>query len=187
VRRWRLDGRLGGEAHHTHFHFQNGTPDELPEDLDPDRKPPGGVGVWGLLLHMVLMVPLIPATIADVLVTIVTVVALVRALTSPSHSVVVTTGSAATPALLIAAFLVVMVVGVGLLTWALVLLARTVLDRRHWRFVLALSLGLLAVGAAVWAFTGAGALATASVFGVFGYVALVAVGHILWARRHVEA
>ena len=87
---------MGGEAHKAHFHFQNGTSDELPADPDPGSRPPGGVGVWGLLLHMVLMVPLIPATIADVLVTIVTVVALVRALASPSFSVVMTSGAAAT-------------------------------------------------------------------------------------------
>ena len=177
---------MGGEAHHTHFHFENGTPDELPEEPDPGSKPPGGVGVWGLLLHMVLMVPLIPATIADVLVTIVTVVALVRALASPSFSVVMTSGAAATPAVLVAAFLVAMVVGLGLLTWVLVLLARTILDRRHWRFVLFVSLGLLVVGVSVWAFGGAGLLATASVFAVFGYVALLALGHILWARRHAD-
>ncbi len=172
---------MGGEAHKTHFHFQN----DRPDSLEPQRpEPPDGVGIWGLLLHMVLMVPLVPTTIIDALVTVLVVVYVHRALRAPGHSIVVTTGAAPTSALLLVAFLVVMVIGLGLLTWVLTLLARTVLERRRWQTVLGAALGMLAVGVAVWAFTGAGLAATASVFGVFVYVALVALGHIFWARRH---
>jgi hypothetical protein len=172
---------LGGEAHKTQFHFQDDRPD-TPEPQRPE--PPDGVGVWGLVLHMVLMIPLVPPTIIDALVTVLAVVYIHRALGSPTHSIVVTTGAAPTSLLLFVAFLIIMVIGLGLLTWVLTLLARVVLDRRRWQMVLAGALGLLVLGAAVWAFTGAGLAATAAVFGVFAYVALVALGHILWARRH---
>ena len=40
----------------------------------------------------------------------------------------------------------VVVAGLALLTWVLVLLARTVLEHRLWRFVLLCSLGMLALG-----------------------------------------
>ncbi len=174
---------MGGEAQKTRFHFR----DERPDPHEPHHpEPPGGVGVWGLVLHMVLMIPLVPATIIDALVTITAAVHVVRALGSPSHSLVVTRGAAPTSAFLLAVFLAVMVVVLGLLTWVLTLLARVVLDRRRWLVALAAALGMLAVGAAVWAVTGAGLPATASVFGVFVYVALVAVGHLPWARRHAN-
>ena len=78
-----------------------------------------------------------------------------------------------------------MIVGLGLLAWVMTLLARVVLDRRRWRTALAAAVGMLAVGAAVWSFTATGLPVTASVFGVFAYVALVALGHLQWARRRV--
>jgi hypothetical protein len=40
-------------------------------------------------------------------------------------------------------------------------------------------------GIGVWVLTAAGATATASVFGVYGYVAAVAIGHLLWPQRLV--
>jgi hypothetical protein len=171
---------LAGEAHKTDFHLQN----DRPDSLEPQRPEPGGVGIWGLLLHMVLMILLVPPTIIDALATVLVVVYIHRALRSSAHSIVVTTGAAPTSVLLLVAFLVVMVIGLGLLTWVLTLLARSVLDRRRWQRVLGGALAMLAVGVAVWAFTGAGLAATASVFGVFAYVVLVALGHVLWARRH---
>ena len=174
---------MGGEAQKTRFHFR----DDRPDPHEPHRpEPPGGVGVRDLVLHMVLMIPLVPATILDALVTITAAVHVVRALGSPSHSLVVARGAAPTSALLLAVFLAVMVVVLGLLAWVLALLATVVLDRRRWLVVLAAALGMLAVGAAVWALTGAGLPATASVFGVFVYIALVAVGHLAWARRHAN-
>ncbi len=174
---------MGGEAHKTHFHFQ----DDKPDSREPRRpEPPDGVGVWGVVVHMLLMVPLVPTTIIDALVTVWAVLYFARALRAPGHHTVVSSGSAPASALLLAAFLLVMVVGLALLTWVVVLLATVVLDRRRWRLVLGLALGLLALGAAVWAFTAAGLPATASVFGVYAYVALVAVGHLLWARRRPE-
>lgn len=176
---------MGGEAHKTRFHFQDDGPD--PPEQPQRPKPPDGVGVWGLVGHMALMIPLVPPTIINALVTVLAVVYLHRALGSPTHSIVVSTGAAPTSVLLFAAFLVIMVIGLGLLTWVLTLLARVVLDRRHWQMALAGALGMLALGAAVWAFTAAGLPATASVFGVFAYVALVALGHILWARHRARS
>ncbi len=61
VRRWRLHGSLGGEAQKTQFHFQN----DRPDPPDPQRPEPPGVGIWGLVVHMVLMVPLVPTTIIN--------------------------------------------------------------------------------------------------------------------------
>ena len=174
---------MGGEAHKTHFHFQ----DDQPDSREPRRpEPPDGVGVWGVVVHMLLMVPLVPTTIITALVTVTAVLHVLRALSAPGHRLVVTSGSAPASALLLAAFLLIMVAGFGLLTWVLVLLARVVLDQRLWRLVLALALGLLALGGAVWRSPAAGLPATASVFGVYAYVALVALGHLLWARRRPE-
>jgi len=174
---------LGGEAQKTRFHFRS----DRPDSQGPQRpEPSAGVGVWGLVLHMALMVPLVLTTITNALVTVLTVVSIRRALHSPLHSTVVSSGTAPTSAFLLVVFLLIMLIGLGLLTWVLTLLARVVLDGRRWRVVLLAALGMLAVGAAAWAFTGSGLPALASVFGVFVYVALVAAGHLWWARRQAH-
>jgi len=174
---------LGGEAQKTQFHFRSDRANS-PEPQRPE--PSAGVGVWGLVLHMALMVPLVPTTIMNALATVLTVVSIRRALRSPLHSTVVSSGTAPTSVFLLVVFLLIMLVGLGLLTWVLTLLARAVLEGRRWRVVLLAALGMLAVGAAVWAFTGSGLPALASVFGVFVYVALVAAGHLWWARRRAH-
>ena len=184
---------MGGEAQKTRFHFDAGPPgsrrpgspdSQRPEPPESQRPEPPGVGVWGLVVHMLLMIPLVPATIVNVIVTASAAASLVRALGSPGHRAVVSAGAAPTSALLLALFVVVMVAGLVLLALVLVLLARTVLAPGRWRFVLLCCLGMLALGAGVWALTAAGALATAAVFGVYGYVAAVAVGHLLWPPQH---
>ena len=174
---------MGGEAQKTQFHFRSDRADS-PEPQRPE--PSAGVGVWGLVLHMALMVPLVPTTIMNALATVLTVVSIRRALRSPLHSTVVSSGTAPTSVFLLVVFLLIMLVGLGLLTWVLTLLARAVLEGRRWRVVLLAALSMLAVGAAVWAFTGSGLPALASVFGVFVYVALVAAGHLWWARRRAH-
>jgi hypothetical protein len=172
---------LGGEAQKTRFHFR-GDPTQDPGVHRPEGS--GGVSVWGLVLHMALMIPLVPTTVINALVTVLSVVYLRRALASPAHHTLVNSRAAPTSALALAVFLVVTVVGLGLLVWVLSLLARVALDGRRWRMALVGALGMLVLGAAVWAFTGTGLPATASVFGAFIYVALVALGHMQWARRH---
>ena len=174
---------MGGEAQKTQFHFRSDRADS-PEPQRPE--PSAGVGVWGLVLHMALMVPLVPTTIMNALATVLTVVSIRRALRSPLHSTVVSSGTAPTSVFLLVVFLLIMLVGLGLLTWVLTLLARAVLEGRRWRVVLLAALSMLAVGAAVWTFTGSGLPALASVFGVFVYVALVAAGHLWWARRRAH-
>jgi len=169
---------VGGEAQKISFHLGADAPEPPPPE-------PPGVGVWGLVAHMLLMIPLVPSTIADAIVTISAVASLGRALRSPTHHAVVSGGAAPTSAVLLALFVVLMVAGLGLLAWVLVLLARTVLDHRRWCFVLLCCLGMLAAGAGVWVLTAAGASATVAVFGVYGYVAAVATGHLLWPQRRV--
>ena len=169
---------MGGEAQKITFHLGGDSP-------GPQRPEPPGVGVWGIVAHMLLMIPLVPSVIADALVTISAVASLARALRSPTHHAIVSSGAAPTSALLLALFVVAMVAGLALLTWVLVLLARTVLEHRLWRFVLLCCLGMLALGVGVWVLTAAGAPATVSVFGVYGYVAAVAIGHLLWPHHRV--
>jgi hypothetical protein len=169
---------VGGEAQKIRFHLGADPP-------EPQRPEPPGVGVWGIVVHMLLMIPLVPSAIADAIVTISAVASLARALGSPTHRTIVSGGAAPTSALLLALFVVVMLAGLALLTWVLVLLARTVLEHRLWRFILLCSLGMLALGVGVWVLTAAGAPATALVFGVYGYVAAVAVGHLLWPHHRV--
>ena len=169
---------MGGEAQKITFHLGDDPP-------GPQRPEPPGVGVWGLVAHMLLMIPLVPSAIINAIVTVSAVASFVRALRSPAHRTIVSGGAVPTSALLLALFLVVMVAGLALLTWVLALLARTVLEHRIWRFVLLCSLGLLALGVGVWALTAASAAATASVFGVYGYVAAVAIGHLLWPHHPV--
>jgi hypothetical protein len=169
---------VGGEAQKIRFHLGADSP-------EPQRPEPPGVGVWGIVAHMLLMIPLVPSVIAEALVTISAVAPFARALRSPTHRAIVSSGAAPTSALLLALFVVVMVAGLALLTWVLVLLARTVLEHRLWHFVLLCSLGMLALGVGVWVLTAAGAPATATVFGVYGYVAAIAVGHLLWPHHRV--
>jgi hypothetical protein len=169
---------LGGEAQKIRFHLGGDPP-------EPQGPEPPGVGVWGLVVHVLLMIPLVPSAIVNAIVTISAVASFARALRSPAHRAIVTGGAVPTSALLLALFLVVMVAGLALLSWVLVLLARAVLDHRLWHFVLLCSLGMLALGVGVWVLTAAGAPATATVFGVYGYVAAIAVGHLLWPHHRV--
>lgn len=174
---------MGGEAQKVRFRLDSDPPE--PQRLEPQRPEPPGVGVWGLVLHMLLMIPLVPTAFINAIVTVSGVGAFVRALRAPTHRVIVSGAATPTSALLLALFLVVMVAGLALLAWVFILLARTVLGHRVWRVVLLWSIGLLALGAGVWGFTAAGVAATASVFGVYGYVAAIAVGHLLWPRHRV--
>jgi hypothetical protein len=164
---------LGGEAQKLRFHLEPGAPEPQPPE-------PPGVGIWGLVVHVVLMVPLVPTTILNVVVTISVAASVVRGLGSPTHRAIVSGGAAPTSVFLLILFLAVMVLGLALLATVLVMLARTDLDHRLWRAVLLWALGMLVAGLAVWALTGTGAAATAAVFGVYIYVAAVALGHLLW-------
>ena len=165
---------MGGEAQKLRFHLEPGAP-------EPPRPEPPRVGMWSLVVHMVLMVPLIPTTILNAVVAVLTVLYLWRALSSqPGHRVATSMGTAPVSAVVLALFLVVMVLGLALLTSTMVLLARTILGHRSWRVILFGAVGMLAAGAAVLVFTGDGAAATAAVFGVYVYVAAVALGHLLW-------
>ena len=169
---------MGGEAQKVQFHLGA-------EPHEPRRPEPPGVGVWGLVAHMLLMISLVPGAVINAIATVSAVASFARALRSPAHRTIVSGGTVPTSALLLALFLVVMVAGLALLTWVLVLLARTVLEQRIWRFVLLCSLGMLALGVGFWVLTAAGAAATASVFGVYGYVAAIAIGHLLWLHHRV--
>jgi hypothetical protein len=70
---------LGNEAQKVTFHLGADSP-------EPQRPEPPGVGVWGIVAHMLLMIPLVPSVIADALVTIFAVASLARALRSPTHA-----------------------------------------------------------------------------------------------------
>ena len=164
---------MGGEAQKLRFHLEPGVP-------EPPRPEPPRVGMWGLVVHMVLMVPLIPTTILNAIVAVLTLPYLWRALNAPGHRVTTSMGTAPVSVVVLALFLVVMVLGLALLTATMVLLARTILGHRQWRVILFGALGMLAVGAAVLVFTSDGAAVTAAVFGVYVYVAAVALGHLLW-------
>ncbi len=164
---------MGGEAQKLRFHLEPGAP-------EPPRPEPPRVGLWSLVAHMVLMVPLIPATILNAVVTVLTVPYVFRALSSPGHKVATSIGTAPVSVVVLALFLVVMILGLALLTATMVLLARTIIAHRPWRVILFGAVGMLAVGAAALVFTSDGTAATAAVFGVYVYVAAVALGHLLW-------
>ena len=149
----------------------------------PQRPEPPGVGIWGLVVHVVLMVPLVPTTILNVVVTISVAASVVRALGSPTHRAVVSGGAApdlGPPARPLPG-------GHGARTGAachgLVMLARTILDHRLWRAVLLWALGMLVAGVAVWALTGTGAARRRRCSASIVYVAAVALGHLLWPVR----
>ena len=129
---------MGGEAQKLRFHLEPGVP-------EPPRPEPPGVGMWGLVVHMVLMVPLVPTTILNAVVAVLTLPYLWRALGAPGHGRR-EHGDGACVGLLLVLFLVVMVVGLALLATALVMLARTILDHRLWRAVLLGALGMLVRG-----------------------------------------
>ena len=78
---------MGGEAQKLRFHLEPGVP-------EPPRPEPPRVGMWGLVVHMVLMVPLIPTTILNAIVAVLTLPYLWRALNAPGHRVTTSMGTA---------------------------------------------------------------------------------------------